>query len=66
MVDTINATYNGGIDVPLDDFSTANISTLSETTKLFSDFNIKKQRGGKKSHLSYVPSFYNNYITYIL
>jgi hypothetical protein len=38
MADTINATYDGGMDVPLDDFSVANISTLSETTKLFFRF----------------------------
>ena len=41
MADTTNATYDGGIDVPLEDFSGANINTISETSKRFPKFNIK-------------------------
>ena len=48
MADTTNATYYGGIDVPLEDFSGAKISILSDIAKyltkimysplLFADF----------------------------
>ena len=43
LADTTNATYDGGIDVPLDDFSDANIRRLFLTTKYFTKFNIKKR-----------------------
>jgi len=38
MADTTNATYDGGIDVPHECLSGANISIISETTKLFPIF----------------------------
>jgi hypothetical protein len=41
LADIINATYSGGIDVPLDDFSDANIRRLFLTTKRFPKINIK-------------------------
>jgi hypothetical protein len=41
LADTTNATYSGGIDVPLDDFSDANIRRLFLTTKRFPKINIK-------------------------
>jgi hypothetical protein len=44
LAGTINATYDGGIDVPLEDFSGANINTISETSKRFPKFNIKTKR----------------------
>jgi len=36
LADTTNATYSGGIDVPLDDFSDANIRRLFFNHQTFS------------------------------
>jgi hypothetical protein len=41
MADTTNATYDGGIDVPHECLSGANISINPETSKQFPKFNIK-------------------------
>ena len=35
MADTTNATYDGGIDVPLEDFSDTKFGINSVTSKLF-------------------------------
>jgi hypothetical protein len=51
LADTINATYSGGIDVPLDDFSDANIRRLFLTTKRFPKINIKQKNAGLKSRI---------------
>ena len=67
MADTINATCYGGIDVPLEDFSDAKLGFNPETSKLFAIFFLfllKKQRdAGSNSNVSFVLSFYKNYVT---
>ena len=62
MADTTNATYDGGIDVPHECLSGANISINPETSKQFPKFNIKQKDAGLKSHVPYVLSYYKNYI----
>jgi hypothetical protein len=49
MADTTNATYDGGIDVPHECLSGANISINTETSKQFSKFNIKQRGAGHKN-----------------
>jgi hypothetical protein len=60
MADTTNATYDGGIDVPHECLSGANINIIPETSKQFPKFNIKQKDAGLKSHVPYVLSYYNN------
>jgi hypothetical protein len=62
MADTTNATYDGGIDVPHECLSGANISIIPEPSKQFPKFNIKQKDAGLKSHVPYVLSYYNNYV----
>ena len=66
MADTTNATYDGGIDVPHECLSGANISIIPETSKQFPKFNIKQKDAGLKSHVPYVLSYYNNSLFYII
>ena len=49
MADTTNATYDGGIDVPHECLSGANISINRETSKQFPKFNIKQRDAGHKN-----------------
>ena len=63
MADTTNATYDGGIDVPHECLSDAKISIVFETSKISPYFLIKTKRDGFNTHLSYVLSYYNNYIS---
>ena len=64
MADTTNATYDGGIDVPHECLSGANISINHETSKQFQIFNIKQREASIKSRLSYVLSYYKNYVQF--
>jgi hypothetical protein len=67
MADTTNATYDGGIDVPHCSLSGAKISIISETSKLFQYFFYEKQREtGFNASLSYVLSYYNNYVNFLV
>ena len=68
MADTTNATYDGGIDVPHECLSGANISINPETSKQFPKFNIKQRDPDHKIRISYVLSYYKNSISiqYIL
>jgi hypothetical protein len=67
MADTTNATYDGGIYVPHECLSGANIERISVSSKDFSNFNIKTKGSSLlKLHpfaLCFVPSYYNNYVT---
>ena len=49
MADTTNATYDGGIDVPHECLSGANISINPETSKQFPKFNIKQRDAGPEN-----------------
>ena len=49
MADTTNATYDGGIDVPHECLSGANISINPETSKQFPKFNIKQRDAGHEN-----------------
>jgi hypothetical protein len=49
MADTTNATYDGGIDVPHECLSGANISINTETSKKFPKFNKKQMDAGHKN-----------------
>jgi hypothetical protein len=49
MADTTNATYDGGIDVPHECLSGANISINPETSKQFPKFNIKQKDAGPEN-----------------
>ena len=63
MADTINATYDGGIDVPHECLSGAKISIIPETSKQFPKFNKKKGTQAMKTCVTYVLSYYNNSYT---
>ena len=67
MADTINATYDGGIDVPHDCLSGAKIGINPETAKLSSIFfqMAQKNKGAQamKTYVPYVLSFYKNYVS---
>jgi hypothetical protein len=62
MADTINATYDGGIDVPHWNLSGANISINHETSKLFSIYfsDGTKNNGTQalKTCIPFVLSYY--------
>jgi hypothetical protein len=62
MADTKTAAYNGGILVPHECLSDAKIRRIPETSKHFPKFNIKQREASIKSRLSYVLSYYNNYM----
>ena len=62
MADTTNATYDGGIDVPHRYLSGAKININHETSKQFPKFNIKQREGSIETSLSYVLSYYKNYV----
>jgi hypothetical protein len=49
MADTTNATYDGGIDVPHECLSGANISIIPEPSKQFPKFNIKQKDAGPEN-----------------
>lgn len=66
LADTINATYDGGIDVPHECLSGAKISIIPETSKQFPKFNIKQREASIKSRLSYVLSYYNKYVQSVI
>jgi histidinol phosphatase-like PHP family hydrolase len=63
MADTTNATYDGGIDVPHECLSGANINIIPETSKQFPKFNIKQMDAGLKTCVHYVLSYYKNYVS---
>jgi hypothetical protein len=65
MADTTNATYDGGIDVPHECLSGANISINPETSKQFPKFNIKQRDPDHKIRISYVLSYYKNYLHHL-
>jgi hypothetical protein len=49
LADTTNATYDGGIDVPHECLSGANISIIPEPSKQFPKFNIKQKDAGPEN-----------------
>ena len=49
LADTTNATYDGGIYVPHECLSGANISIKHETSKQFPKFNIKQMDAGPEN-----------------
>ena len=69
MADTTNATYDGGIDVPHCSLSSAKIGINSETSKLFAIiFHLftYERDAGSNSCVSFVLSYYNNYVRKML
>jgi hypothetical protein len=63
MADTTNATYDGGIYVPHECLSGANIERISVSSKDFSNFNKNKGAQVLKTCVPYVLSYYNNYVS---
>jgi hypothetical protein len=49
LADTTNATYDGGIDVPHECLSGANINIIPEPSKQFPKFNIKQKDAGPEN-----------------